>query len=113
MTTTQTVRRLPPLRNSNVSDQMQYWELETQQANPLRSVDTSKGSYSENPPPAGLIGTTGQTNQNQEITFVKVSADGNVFTLEGENLPLGPYTLTAQGQVLKIKSDGTDWWRSS
>ena len=92
---------------------MNYWELETQGANPLRTVDTSAGSYTENPPPAGLNESTGQTNQNQEITYVKKSADPNTFTLEGSNLPLGPYILTAQGQVLKIKSDGTDWWKSA
>jgi hypothetical protein len=92
---------------------MKYWELETQQAAPLVKVDTSAGSEIQAPPAAGLDNTTGQTNQNSELTYVKVSADGNTFTLEGPNLPLGPYVLTTQGQVLKIKSDGVDWWKSA
>ena len=108
MTTTQTIRRQPPLRNSNVPAQMQYWELETQQANPLVTVDTSDGPETITPPPAGLIGTTGQTNQNQEITYIKTSADANVATIidvEG-----GPYFLIGQFNTVKIKSDGTSWW---
>jgi|SRR5580693_80673 hypothetical protein len=113
MPTTQVTRRPPPLRFADLSQPMQFWELETQQSAPLNKVDTSKGSYTEAPPAAGLDTTTGQTNQNQEITYIKVSADANTFTLEGNNLPLGPYTLTAQGQVLKIKSDGTDWYKSA
>jgi hypothetical protein len=113
MPTTQTVRRQPPLRNANLSEPMQYWELETQQAAPLIKVDTSAGSFSEAPPSAGTNQSTGQTNQNQEITYIKTSSDANTFTLAGPNLPLGPYTLTAQGGILKIKSDGTDWWKSA
>jgi hypothetical protein len=92
---------------------MTYWEQETQQASPLRKVDTTEGRYTEAPPAAGLVGSTGQTNQNSEITYVKTSSDANVFTLAGENLPFGPYTLTAPGSVLKIKSDGADWWPSA
>ncbi len=113
MPTTQTIRRLPPLRNANVSKEMQYWELETQSATPLRTVNTTAGSYTEAPPAAGLNGSTGQTNQNQELIYIKTSTDANVFTLAGPNLPLGPYTLTTQGQVLRIKSDGTNWWKSA
>jgi len=113
MPTTQTIRRLPPTRHAKIPPEMVYWELETQQSAPLRVIDTSAGSYSENPPEAGLNSSTGQTNQNQEITYVKKSADGNTFTLTGVggNLPGGPYTLTAQWQTLKIKSDGTDWYK--
>jgi hypothetical protein len=92
---------------------MRYWELETQQAHPMLKVDTSLGGYTEAPPAAGLNSTTGQTNLGQEITYIKVSADANVFTLAGINLLFGPYTLTAQGSVLKIKSDGTDWLKSA
>jgi hypothetical protein len=114
MATTQTTRRPPPLRfASDLSQPMQFWELETQQAQPLNKIDTSEGSYSEAPPAAGLDTTTGQTNQNQELTYVKVSADANTFTLKGPNLPFGPYTLTAQAQFLKIKSDGTEWLRTT
>src|ERR1700690_398201 len=113
MPTSQTIRRLPPTRNANLSEPMTYWELETQQAAPLNEIDTSKGSYEEAPPAAGLNSSTGQTNQNQELTFVKTSPDANVFTLKGSNLPGGPYTLSAQYQVLKIKSNGTVWLKSA
>jgi hypothetical protein len=112
MPLTQVTRRPPPLRFADLSQPMQFWELETQQAAPMQKVDTSAGNETANPPAAGLDVTTGQTNQNQELTYLKTSADGNTFTLEGPNLPLGPYTLTAQGQFFKIKSDGTDWYRS-
>lgn len=113
MPTTQITRRPPPLRFADLSQPMQFWELETQQSAPLNKVDTSNGSYTEAPPAAGLDTTTGQTNQNQEITYIKISADDNTFTLKGANLPLGPYTLTALGGSFKIKSDGTDWYKSA
>jgi hypothetical protein len=113
MPTTQTIRRLPPTKHADLRPEMQFWELETQQVAPLRLVDTSAGSYEENPPEAGLNTSTGQTNQNQEITYKKISADGNTFTLAGVggNLPEGPLTLTAQWQSFKIKSNGTDWYK--
>ena len=111
MPTTQTIRRQVPLKGATISEQMKYWEMETQQAHPLHTVDTSAGSYTEAPPAAGLNSSTGQTNQNQEISYVKTSADANVYTLAGPNLPLGPYTLTAQGDWIKIKSNGTSWFR--
>lgn len=111
MPTTQTIRRQVPLKNSNVSAPMQYWELETQQSAPLHTVDTSAGAYTEEPPPAGLNSSTGQTNQNAEYSYVKTSTDANVWTLAGSNLPLGPYRLMSQGDSLKIKSDGTNWWK--
>ena len=88
---------------------MQYWELETQQSAPLHTVDTASGPYSEAAPPAGLNSTTGQTNQNQEITYVKTSDDSNAYILTG--VEGGPYTLINQFDSLKIKSDGTSWWR--
>lgn len=111
MPTTQTIRRLPPTRHAKLPDEMVYWELETQGHHPMRTVDTSKGAYTEAPPEAGLNQSTGQTNQNAEISFVKTSSDAHVFTLAGPNLPLGPYMLTVRGDHIKIKSDGTDWWK--
>jgi hypothetical protein len=115
--TVQTIRRLPPSRNSDLPKPMLHWELETQQAHPLRLVDASAGDVAEITPPAGLNQTTGQTNQNQEITYVLKTA--GKFTLSGNqadgtnNLPLGPYTIAGEGSVLKIKSDGTNWWKSA
>lgn len=87
---------------------MQLWFFTLQNAHPLHTVDTSKGSYSEAPPPAGLNEATGQTNQNVEITYTKTSADANTFTLTG--VEGGPYMLHAQYDVIRIKSDGTSWW---
>jgi len=87
---------------------MQQWHLETQRANPLNNVDTSKGSYTESAPAAGLNPATGQTNQNAEITYIKISADANVFTLTG--VQDGPYYLKARRDVIRIKSDGSVWW---
>lgn len=113
MPATQTIRRLPPLRNAGISQPMTYWELETQGAAPLITMDTSGGDETMSPPAAGLNQSTGQTNQNQEITYIKTSSDANTFTLSGDNLPLGPYTLTAPGQALKIKSNGTNWYKSA
>jgi hypothetical protein len=114
MPTTQSVRRLPPTRNAGLTSPMEYWEQETQQHDPLLDIDTSGGSYSETTPPAGLNSATGQTNQNQERTYVKISADGNTYTLNGlgGNFPGGPLTLTTQWQFFKIKSNGTYWRRS-
>lgn len=116
MPTVQTIKRQPPLRFAELSKPMQSWHLELQHAVPMNEVNTSTGGYTENPPPAGLNSTTGETNQNQEITYVKTSADGNTWTLAGipsAPLPFGPYTLTTQGQVLKIKSNGTAWFKSA
>jgi len=110
MATTQSTRRPPPLRFAKLEQPLQYWELETQQSVPMREVDTSAGNYTEAPPSPGLSGTTGQTNQNQEISFTKISADGNTFTLTG--VEGGPYHLTAQYSYLKIKSNGTVWRRT-
>ncbi len=111
MPSVETIRRLPPLRGSNISKQMEYWELETQGAVPLRTVDTSAGSETEALPPAGLNSATGQTNQNKEITYRKTSADGNTFTITGSID--GPQVLTTNvgaGSAVRFKSDGTDWW---
>lgn len=113
MPTTQTILPPPPLRGSDLSDPMQFWHLNLQQHQPMREVDTTAGNYSEAPPAAGVNPSTGQTNQNQELTYVKISADANTFSLAGANLPLGPYTLTAQGQAFKIKSNGTVWRKSA
>jgi hypothetical protein len=108
MPSTQSIRRLPPTRNANLTKEMQYWELETQSSHPLVTVDTSKSGYSEAPPPAGLNQATGQTNQNVEITYTKTSADANIFTLNG--VQGGPYMMKGKFDVIRIKSDGTNWW---
>jgi len=103
---------LPPLSTlgTNLSKSDYFWLELLQNQHPLAEVNTSQGSFSQAVPPAGLASSTGQTNQNQEITFKKTSSDGNTFTLSGAMD--GPLTLTAQYSFFKIKSDGTNWWRS-
>jgi hypothetical protein len=100
----------PSLRDSSLPKGLERYLFTLQRLSPLYEVDTTSGPYSEAVPPAGLSSTaTGASNQNMEITYVKTSADANVFTLTG--VQLGALTLTAQGDHFKIKSDGTNWWR--
>jgi hypothetical protein len=96
----------PPLHLG--ADPQKYWNFKVQNLAPLVTVDTSQGNETQSPPPAGVNASTGQTNQNQEITYIKVSNDGNIFTLKG--VEGGPYMLTAYRDVIRIKSDGTNWW---
>jgi hypothetical protein len=56
-----------------------------------------------------LNATTGQSNQNQELIYKKISADGHTFTLNGSND--GPLTLTAQNASMRLKSNGTSWYK--
>lgn len=111
MPTTQTTLFPPPVRDSTLSESERKYLFSLQNLFPLRLADTSSGSYSEALPNAGLDNSqTGQSNQNQEITYVKSSADSNTFTITGAKG--GPYTLTKQNQSLKFKSDGASWWKS-
>lgn len=114
MPTTQTTAPNPPFSRDKSLDPRAPsggWLTQVQVLHPMRIIDTSAGSYSENVPPAGSNSTTGLSNQNQELTFKKVSADGNTFTLNASSsFPEGPLTLTAQYSHFKIKSDGTKWY---
>lgn len=108
MSTTQTQLPQPTTRGSNLSKIDYLWLLLVQLANPLVTVDTSAGNISEAAPAAG-VSTSGQTAQNQEITYVKTSSDGNSFTLTG--VEGGSIVISAQYAYFKIKSDGTNWYR--
>lgn len=108
MPTTQTLPLPPPIQGSQLTRAEQAYLSVLQAMFPLRKVDTTAGPYAESVPSAS--GGTGQSNQNVEITFVKVSADANVFTLNG--VEGGPVTLNAQYDHLKIKSDGSKWYRT-
>jgi hypothetical protein len=110
MPTTQILPQSPTTQGSNLSQTDYLWMLVMLGLQPLYEVDTSAGSYAEDAPPAGLTGSTWQSGQCKEITYVKTSADGNTYTLNGAQG--GALTLTAQYQYLKIKSDGTNWWRT-
>lgn len=107
MPTTQITLPPPTTHGSNLSPSDYGWEQLVQNAIPLNLVDTSKGSYAESAPTAG-VATSGQSGQCKEITYVKTSSDANTYTLNG--VQGGPYTLSTQYQFLKIKSDGTNWW---
>lgn len=74
---------------------------------PLYEVDTSKGSYTESLPPAG-VGSSGQTGQCKEIIYLKTSSDANTDTITGALT--GPVVLATQWQVARFKSDGTNWY---
>lgn len=106
---TQTVLFPPPLRGAELSQPIQKWLFTLQNLLPLREADTSGGSYSEALPAAGLNSTTGQSNQNQEISFVKISGDGNSITITGA--ASGSVVLTSQYSFARFKSDGTNWLR--
>lgn len=108
MPTTETNFTAPPQRETNLAPGILKWLLSVQMRLPLRTVDTSSGPYAEDAPAAGGE-AAGPSNLNHEIIYVKTSADGNVFTLNG--VQGGPYTLVAQYQRIRIKSDGTNWWR--
>lgn len=108
MPTTQTQLFPPPQRGSNLPEPLLKWLFSVQNLLPLRVVDTSTGGYAETPPPAGLNSSTGQSNQNQEIIYIKSSNDASVFTLNG--VEGSPYTLSTQWQWIGIKSDGTNWY---
>ena len=108
MPTTQFLPQNPSTRGSNLSNTDFLYTLILQGLAPMYEVDTSAGPYSEAAPPAGLNASTGQSAQCKEITYVKTSADTNVFTLTG--VVFASPTLTNQGDHFKIKSDGTSWY---
>lgn len=114
MPTTQTIAPPPPYGSDKQIDPtspLGNYIQTLQQLHPLREVDTSGGNYNENVPPPGNNSTTGMSNQNQEIIYIKKSADGNTFTLNaGPNFPQGPKTLVAQYDKLRIKSNGSLWY---
>lgn len=119
MPTVTTVLFPPPVRAKVLDDggflsrSLQAWLFTLQNLLQLKTVDTSGGAYGEQLPAPGLNAATGQSNQNMEIEYKKISADSSVFTLTGlaaGDFPEGPQTLTAQYSKFRVKSDGTNWW---
>ena len=92
----------PTTQGSALSPTDYQWMLIVQNLAPLYEVDTSAGSYAENPPAAG-VSSSGQTGQCKEITYIKTSADSNIYTLNG--VQGGPYELKHQWDFLKINND--------
>jgi len=97
----------PTSLGSALSPTDYQWMLIVQGLIPLYEVDTSKGSYTEALPPAG-VGSSGQTGQCKEIIYLKTSADANTDTITGAIT--GPVVLATQWQVARFKSDGTNWY---
>jgi len=117
MSTTQTQLFDPPTRSQAIDDKgflgipLRQWLFTLQYLLPLVTIDTTSGPVTIALPAAGLAGTTGQSNQNMEVTYRKTSADGNHVTITGS--ADGTQTLTTNsgaGSVVKFKSDGTSWW---
>lgn len=106
---TKTVLFPPPSRGSNLTQPELKWLFSVQNLLPLITVDTSGGAVAIPLPVAGGNAQVGQSNQNQEIIYKKMSADTNVCTITGAID--GPVTLTAQYAFARFKSDGTNWWR--
>lgn len=102
---TTTTTTIPPTFRGKLTN----WLLSLGNQSQLKLVDTTAGNYAEALPPAGLNGSTGQSSQNQELIYKKVSADGHTFTLNGASD--GPLTLTAQNAFLRVKSNGTSWYK--
>lgn len=95
-----------------ISEPLKLWLFTVQNLLPLVTVDTSAGDVPIALPPAGLNSATGQSNQNVEITYRKITIDGNTVTITGS--ADGSVTLTAgdgsAASRVKFKSDGTNWW---
>lgn len=117
MSVKQTQLFVPPTRakalaqDGTLAKPYQQYLFTLQYLLPLILVDTTSGNVVIALPPAGLNATTGQSNQNMEITYRKTSVDGNTATITGS--PDGNQVLNANtgaNSVVKLKSDGTSWW---
>jgi len=121
MATTQTQLFDPPAqsmavdKNGRLASPLFQWLSSVQRLLPLVAVDTTSGNVVIALPPAGLNSTTGESNQNQEISYVKTSADVHTVTISGA--VGGNQVLTAQtpsaGSAVRFKSDGTNWYKIS
>lgn len=116
MTTTQTQLFAPPTRSNAVDAKgflaipFRQWLFTLQNLLPLVEVDTLGGDEVLQLPPAGLNENTGQSNQNQEIVYVKTSSDGNTASITGAET--GAIILRKQWDSARFKSDGTNWINS-
>jgi hypothetical protein len=108
----------PPPSASPVADAMGYiakpfrnWLFSVQYLLPLITVDTSAGAQVIALPSPGNE-ASGQSNQNQELIYRKISTDGNTVTINGS--ADGPIVLTTGDKSatsrVRFKSDGTNWW---
>ncbi len=115
MSTKQTTLFPPPLRGSSLSPPEQKYLFTLQMLGPLRVGDTTAAPYAEDLPNAGLdpTGSSGQSNQNQEIIYVKKAGGANAWTINGA--VGGAVVITSDvfpTNLARFKSDGTNWWRA-
>ena len=106
MSETQTQLPQPTTRGSNFSKVDHGWLLLVQLMAPMIEVDSSAGPETIHLPAPG-ISSTGQTAQNQELIYVKISSDANHVTIDGA--ASGTVTLSAQWDRARFKSNATDW----
>lgn len=115
---TQTQLFPPPTRTNAVDSNgflavpLRQWLFSLQYLLPLVTVDTSGGNVVIALPPAGLNSSTGQSSQNMEITYRKITPDANTVTITG-SVDGGVVLTTGDGAYtsrVKFKSDGTNWW---
>jgi hypothetical protein len=118
MKITQTQLFPPPTLPAAVDDEgflgipLRQWLFTVQYLLPLVTVDTSGGDVTIQLPAAGLSGSTGQSNQNMEITYRKITHDARVVIINGS--ADGPVILStgdkSASSRARFKSDGTSWW---
>lgn len=108
MSVVQTTLPQPTTLGSNLSQTDYLWALLLQAQLPLNVIDTSDGDEVIELPPPGANQSSGQTAQNQELIYVKSSADGNSVTISGA--VTGEVTFSSQFASARFKSDGTNWW---
>jgi hypothetical protein len=113
MSVVQTQLPQPTARDSRLSKTDYNWLLLVQSLLPLVTVDTTGGNVVIALPDPG-VAASGQTAQNMEITYRKISADVNTVTIKGS--ADGSFVLTAgdgsAASIAKFKSDGTRWWKT-
>lgn len=110
MSTSETNLFDPPLQGVDISDGLTKWLFTLQRLQPLVLINTTAAPETIALPAAGLNSSTGESNQNQELTYRRI-AGGNNATITGS--ADGPQVLTANtgaGSVVKFKSNGTSWY---
>ena len=113
MSVTKTILFPPVFIESDLPYPLQRWLQSVQNLLPLNVCDTTSGPITVALPPAGVnqaTVTTGASNQNQEIIYIKSTADANTVTITGGIS--GDVVLSTQWDVARFKSDGTNWYAS-
>lgn len=111
MKVVQTTLFPPPVRDTSLSESLRKYFFSVQMLLPLATVDSSDGGGTITLPAPGVNpgALTGQSNQNQELIYIKVSADANPVIIHGAIS--GDVTLAAQWAFARFKSNATDWFR--